>query len=181
MRLLKIIADVILVLSGIFCFANPGTTFLSVAFVLGLSMLLSGISGILAYGWLVKRETPSKVVLIEGIMTLILGFLTLSNQLLSDSSVIVFFSLWVIFSGVLRLTDAVSEWKLKDYSKRYWLLGVGFFGIILGIYGFNNNIMFDFSTVMMTGFIFVMQGINVLIIGIHLPFHSKHKRMKSTI
>jgi len=35
-KIFKILAGVILILSGVFCFANPGATFSSVAFLLGL-------------------------------------------------------------------------------------------------------------------------------------------------
>ena len=36
MRMLTIIGGVLMLLTGIFCFINPGQTFLAIAFVIGL-------------------------------------------------------------------------------------------------------------------------------------------------
>ena len=43
MRMLTIIGGVLMLLTGIFCFINPGQTFLAIAFVIGLVMVLNGI------------------------------------------------------------------------------------------------------------------------------------------
>ena len=43
MRMLTIIGGVLMLLTGIFCFINPGQTFLAIAFVIGLVMVLNGL------------------------------------------------------------------------------------------------------------------------------------------
>lgn len=174
MRLFKIIAGVILILSGIFCFANPGETFLSIAFLLGCAMLISGVSGVLAYIWISRKKEISNLTLIEGSLTLILGCLVLSNQLLADAAIPVFFGLWVMFSGVLRVVEAMVS-KKAGQTARYWILALGSLNVILGIYSFYNSVLFSFSAVMLVGLLFVVQGGNVLMIGIHLPFHKRNK------
>ena len=42
MRLLTIISGGMLIMTSLFCFANTGETFLALAFVLGLAMILTG-------------------------------------------------------------------------------------------------------------------------------------------
>ena len=49
MRMLTIIGGVLMLLTGIFCFINPGQTFLAIAFVIGLVMVLNGLIHICAY------------------------------------------------------------------------------------------------------------------------------------
>ena len=45
MRMLTIIGGVLMLLTGIFCFINPGQTFLAIAFVIGLVMVLRVYDG----------------------------------------------------------------------------------------------------------------------------------------
>ncbi|MBR0598799.1 HdeD family acid-resistance protein [Sinanaerobacter chloroacetimidivorans] len=174
MRLLKIIAGAILILTGVFCFANQGATFLTIAFILGCAMLISGISGILAYLFIRKNRELSNMVFTEGVMTFLLGSLVLSNQLITEAVVPVFFGLWAIFSGVLRISEAFG---LHNKRKRawQWTLGLGAISILAGIYAFLNSVIASLSVILIIGFIFIIQGANVLIAGIHLPANKKSK------
>lgn len=176
MRVFKIAAGVILILSGVFCFANPGATFLSIAFLLGCAMLLSGMSGILAYVWISRTRETSSLLLVEGLLSVILGILVVSNQLLADAAIPVFFGMWVMFSGIMSVVEAYTHRKLEK-SIWVWLLTLGLLGILVGLYAFFNTVIFTFSTVMLVGIMFVMQGVYVLLIGINLSFrHHQHKR-----
>lgn len=168
MRVLKIAAGVILILTGVFCFANPGVTFLSMAFILGFAMMLSGIIGILAYLKNTNKEA-SNLLLVEGITGFILGSLVLSNQLLADAAIPVFFGMWVMFSGILRVVEA---YTVRRSGLTMWqvLMMIGFAGIFIGIYSFFNTILFAFSVVVLVGILFIMQGINVLTVGLNLSF-----------
>ena len=49
MRILTIISGIFMVLTGVFCFMNPGQTFLSLAFIVGLVMVINGLIHALAY------------------------------------------------------------------------------------------------------------------------------------
>jgi len=175
---LKIAAGVILILTGVFCFANPGVTFLSIAFILGISMMLSGITGILAYLKNVNNET-SNLLFVEGITSFVLGFLVLSNQLLADAAIPVFFGLWVMFSGILRVVEAYTARK-SGLTMWQVLLTLGLFGVFIGVYSFFNTILFTFSTVVLVGILFIMQGINVLMVGLNLSFYYRKYIYKVT-
>ena len=174
MRVFKIAAGVILILTGVFCFANPGATFLSIAFLLGCAMLLSGISGTLAYIWISKKRKISNSLMIEGLMSVILGFLVLSNQLLADAAIPVFFGLWVMFTGIIRVVEAYAN-RESGMMSLIWLLSMGVLGIIAGLYAFYNTVLFAFSAIVLVGILFIVQGFNVLLIGINLSFHHRRK------
>lgn len=167
MRVFKIAAGVILILTGVFCFANPGATFLSIAFLLGCAMLLSGVSDISAYVWISRKREISNFLPAEGFMSVILGILVLSNQLLADAVIPVFFGLWIMFSGVLRIVECYSHRK-SGRTELIWLLSLGAIGIGAGLYAFFNTVLFDFSAVMLVGILFVLQGINVLMVGVRI-------------
>ncbi|MEL7656179.1 MAG: DUF308 domain-containing protein [Bacillota bacterium] len=181
MRVFKMAAGVILILSGIFCFANPGATFQSIAFLMGCAMLLSGASGILAYIWISKKMEASSLLLVEGILSVILGILVLTNQLLADAAIPVFFGMWVMFSGISRVVEGYTH-RQSGMMTWCWLLSLGTLGILIGLYAFFNTVLFTFSAVMLVGILFVMQGVNVLFVGINLSFHNRiHKARKARL
>lgn len=173
MRVLKIAAGVILILTGVFCFATPGAMFASVAFLLGCAMLLSGIIGILAYIWMGKNKETSIILMAEGLTSVILGVLVLANQLQADAAIPVFFGLWVMFSGVIRAAEAYTH---RDSGRMtlIWLSVLGVLGIAAGLYAFFNTVVFALPVVVLTGIMFIVQGVNVLLVGVNFSFH--HKR-----
>lgn len=173
-RVFKIAAGVILILSGVFCFANPGETFISIAFLLGCATLLSGLSGTFAYIWISRKREISNSLMIEGMLSIILGILVLSNQLLADAAIPVFFGMWVLFSGIIRVVEAFDRRK-SGRAELLWVLVLGLIGVAAGLYAFFNTVLFAFSIVMLVGILFVVQGVNVLLFGINLSFLSHRK------
>ncbi len=175
MRVFKIAAGVILILTGVFCFANPGATFLSVAFLLGLAMLLSGLSGTMAYLWLSRKGESSNSLMIEGLTNIILGGLVLSNQILADAAIPVFFGVWVIFTGVIRIVEGYSN-RSSGKMKLIWYLALGALGVAAGLYSFYNTVLLALSPIMLAGVLFVVQGFSVLLVGINLTFHQRNRQ-----
>jgi len=173
-KIFKILAGVILILSGVFCFANPGATFPSVAFLLGWAMLIAGIAGIVSFFWIGRKKETMNLILVDGILNVILGCFVLANLLITDAIIPVFFGMWVMFSGVLRVVDS---YAMKKARKKIWYgsLILGVVGILVGMYAFLNPVLADLSVVMQVGIFFLMQGINVLGVGFHLPHIRKHK------
>ena len=174
MRILKIIAGVVLILTGVLCFANPGVTFIYIAFLLGCAMIFSGASGILAYIIINKKKEPSGLILTEGILTTILGCLVLSNQLATDAVIPVFFGMWVMFSGILRMVESL-EMKSTGIVIWKWILAQGMISILAGVYAFVNPMLAGLAAFVIIGIFFVIQGVNVLTTGINLPFFKRKK------
>lgn len=178
MRVFKIAAGVILILTGVFCFAYPGATFLSIAFLLGFSMLLSGLSGTLAAIWLSRKGEGSNSLMIEGLTNIILGGLVLSNQLLADAAIPVFFGVWVIFTGVIRIVEGYAN-RRSGRMRLIWFLSLGALGIAAGLYSFYNTVLLAFSVIMLAGILFVVQGFSVLMVGVNLSFQQRHRNRRS--
>ena len=109
MRMLTIIGGVLMLLTGIFCFINPGQTFLAIAFVIGLVMALNGLIHICAYMMgrgLNNKGDNNGWILTDALITLLLGILVLCNQLVADTAIPLVFGMWVLVSGILRIEAA---------------------------------------------------------------------------
>lgn len=162
MRISSILVGVGLVFTSVWCIAHPGATYLSLAFLLGAIMLLHGITAIFGYLSIrVPKKTGPGWLLADGMVTTILSLLILSNQLVADSAVPVFFGLWIMHSGVARIVFSVNE----NYKNNIWLLILGVICVLAGVYLFVDAVLFDFTLISLVGFTFLLQGINMLYLG----------------
>ena len=180
MRVLTIISGVLMALTGLFCFMNPGQTFLALAFIIGLVMMLNGAIHMLAYvlgRGLNNRGDNNGWILVDAIITFLLGALILGNQLVADTSIHVVFGMWLLVSGVLRLeADTRINFKIKKSNFVVTLL-TGIVTTLLGLFGFVNPLVSVVGTIVLLGMFLVMQGINVIELGINMP-HEKKSYMR---
>ena len=156
MRMLTIIGGVLMLLTGIFCFINPGQTFLAIAFVIGLVMVLNGLIHICAYMMgrgLNNKGDNNGWILTDALITLLLGILVLCNQLVADTAIPLVFGMWVLVSGILRI-EAATHINLERKRENF-------------------RITMFLSTVVLMGFFMVMQGINIIELGIDMPHQRK--------
>lgn len=107
------IFGVILGISGIFAMANPVSTFVTLADMLGFLFALAGIV------WIVEAlGTRSSndlwwFSLIAGILMVLIGFDTSSQWLISQAyTLLVFAAIWALFKGVTDIVLAFTVRKL---------------------------------------------------------------------
>ena len=163
-------------LSGIFCIMNPGQTFLAVAFIIGLVMILNGVVHII--GYLVGRGFHNKGdnngwILVDSLITLLLGILVLCNQLVADTSINMVFGMWVLVSGVLRIEAATRINPETKRSNFIVTLLTGVLTTVIGLLGFANPFSSVLTTMILLGVFLVMQGINIIELGINMPHEKK--------
>lgn len=163
MRVMSIIVGIIMIFTSVWCFAHSGASYLSLAFLLGVVMFFHGITLFLSYFTIRKtRRKGPGWLLGDGSMTTIMSILVLFNMLLADSVVPVFFGLWIMFSGILRIVSAINEKWLGDGR---WLTFLGAVSVAMGIYLFFDSLAFDLSLIVLVGSTFLLQGINMLYFG----------------
>lgn len=196
MRVLTVFAGVLLVAAGVFSIANQGVSFLSIAFIIGLSMVISGTiqsSGYI-YGRYMSKDSvetgngdlpdalsaqESRVqknahgwIMIDGTVTFVLGLLVLSNQIKAEVAVVSVFALWMLTAGIRRIVTSTYIDRFEKSGNYYWTLGTGVLSAGAGLYGFYNTSLLQLPVASLLGIFFVLQGISTLELGIHMP----HKR-----
>ena len=115
-----------------------------------------------AHGW----------IMIDGTVTFTLGILVLSDQLKAEVAVISVFGLWMLTAGIRRIVTATYIDRRTKMTNFYWTMGTGVACALAGIYAFYNSTIFQMPLSGLIGVFFVLQGINTLELGIHMP----HKR-----
>ena len=172
-----------MLLMGVACFIFSGQTYLHMAFPVGIVMVINGIIHTLAY--LAGRGLHNKGdnngwILVDGMMTLILGIVVLCNQLVVESAIPLVFGMWVMVSGILRV-EAASRINIeKKRSNFRSTMITGVMTIIVGLVGFVNPLIKNVSwinVVVILGMFMCMQGINIIELGINMP-HEKRDYVK---
>ncbi len=176
MRILTIISGILMVLTSAFCFINPGQTFLVLAFVIGMIMVFNGIVHALAYfigRGLHNKGDNNGWILTEALITLVLGILILCNQLVVDAAIPMVFGTWVLVSGILRIEASTHINKNKKMTNFKTTLITGIVTSIIGVFGFINPMIGWLSTAILLGIFLLIQGINIIELGINMPHEKK--------
>ena len=176
MRILTIISGILMVLTGAFCLMNPGQTFLSLAFVVGLIMVLNGLIHALAYfigRGLHNRGDNNGWILTDALLTLLLGILILCNQLVADTAIPLVFGMWMLVAGILRIEARTHIDKERKRSNFRTTMITGILTVLVGLFGFINPLVQWMTTAVLLGIFLVMQGVNVIELGIHMPHEKK--------
>ena len=165
-----------MIAAGAFCFINPGQTFMTMAFVIGTVMALCGIIHVLAY---VIGRTPhgkgdnNGWILIDALLTLLLGILVLFNQLTVDMAIPMVFGMWVLVSGLLRLEAASRIDRQRKPGNFKAALITGVITVVMGLLGFINPFVTYVSIIPILGFFMLIQGINSIELGFNMPHKVK--------
>lgn len=165
-----------MVLTGAFCFSSPGQTFLAFAFVVGLVMVLNGTIHAVAYlsgRGLHNKGDNNGWILTDALITLLLGILVLCNQLVADTAIPMVFGMWVLVTGILRIEAATHINKEKKQKNFRVTMITGVLTTLIGLFGFINPLVAWLSTTFLLGFFMVMQGINIIELGINMPHEKK--------
>lgn len=167
MRLLNIFMGLILAALGFFCIANAGLAFISMAFPIGVVILIAGLFECISYKQNGEDAEDRHWVLIEGITTFLLGLLVLSGNLAADVAVVPVFGMWCMISGIRNLVIMthidIKHEKNLDY---YWTLLTSLLNGIVGLYAFFNARVFALPVLMLLGILFIIQAFSLIKVGI---------------
>ncbi len=126
-----IITALLLIVLGVVCFFNPGASFASAAWLMGLVILVSGVSSLI-FGLRAQAFLPNAgSTTLLAVFQIIVGLMLASNILVSEVALIVVFSMWVIFEGV-SLSVLSIDYRKGGYDRWWLMLILGVCSIVLG-------------------------------------------------
>ena len=179
MRLFTIISGIVLIMTSLFCYANPGETFLPLAFVLGVAMIITGIIQCASYWWgRDNRKDNNGWIFAESLITFVLGILVITGLIAADAAIPMVFGMWVMFSGVLRFVVATMINPSSKKRNFIWTMATGIICILTGLYAFLNPYIANLNIAVLLGLLFMIQGVCTIELGIHMPHEKKEKKAK---
>ena len=142
-------------------------------------MIITGIIQCISYWWGREgRKDNNGWIFADALITFILGILVITGLIAADAAIPMVFGMWVMFSGILRFVVAT---MINPSSKRanfIWAMMTGIIGTLSGLYAFLNPYIANLSIAVLLGFLFMIQGICTLELGIHMPHEKKEKKAK---
>lgn len=159
MRTLMLIASAAMVGTGIFCVANSSAAFLSVAFVLGIVLILLGIIEIIIGRRAdFEREETGISLTKDGILLFVLGLVVVSGQITDDTVALTMFGLLLLIEGVMTFR---ADWLDVTHVAREqrFSMTTSSVMIILGTYMFFNTATFRLPVILLVGLAMVVLGL----------------------
>lgn len=173
MRVLTVISGLVMAICGAFCFAFSGNLFSSVAFVIGVTMVISGGCSIGAY--IISGKGHNRLTetsLVEGLVTLLYGVAVLNNQV-TDTFLTMFFGTWLTVCGITRVSQSfyVSRFNPKDWAKIIPLAAMAsMFGVVMMM----PKLVVAVSPLMLVGGAFIFVGLSMLTYAMYMKRRSSN-------
>ena len=147
---------------GIFCISLDGYSFGTMAFPIGVLLMIVGTFQVLTYSSFARSDENKHWVLTEGLTSFVLGVVVISGSLSADVAVLAVFGFWSVITGIRNIVVVIEE-RISGFEKQWdlWTIGISAVNFIVGMYTFFNQFFFNFSVLGLIGMIFLIQGINV--------------------
>lgn len=157
----------------VFCFLSPEFIFssilprawLSMALLLGIIMLLSGIVDIVVFARWHKLITGAGWILADGILTIVLSLFLMFNQILAAAALPLIFSMWLLFTGISRIVGSV-DIKKAGVRGWGWFLALGIIVTVLGTVSLFEPLATLITMTILVGLNFIVQGAVYIISGL---------------
>lgn len=167
MKVMTIIIGILLIGAGFFCLFTPGLTLLSIGWLLGLMLLLSGVCIIVNCFVLRKDSVSSGLNMFLGIITAVMGGLMLINQplqMLTDVAAIYLLGIWMLVMGVVRFVRAIRMRKSSG-SAWGWQMALGILMAAAGIYSFFHPVVAAITLAWFIGIYIIIAGVDLVAFG----------------
>lgn len=168
MRVMTVMSGMIISATGAWCLAYYRSAFSSIAFVLAIAMTLSAVFLIGAYLVSGKKRLP-ETVLVEGMLTLMFGFVTLNNEV-ADTAISMFFGAWLATAGLIRFSQglAVSRFDAKNWAK---ILPLSILSAIFGLIMLMHSLVASANQLTLVGGALILNGLSQLVYALYMVRH----------
>lgn len=168
MRIITAISSIVLIATSVWCFLHIGATFISLAFLLGVAMVIQAFSEICSFIGALNGLEKTSWIITEAVSTGILGICVLANMLTVDAVIPIFFGMWIMYSGLLRTVAAT---RMTIAKEKGWTstLVLGIMAIGVGVYSFFNSALLAYDNITLVAVIFLLQGANIMALAVNMP------------
>ena len=163
-RVLWVLVGVLLVITGIACFAHPAATLGSLAILLGIAMLFSGVVDLVIFATARDAMYGSGWFLLDGVLTILLSIFILGNAAFTMVSLPFIVGMWLVFSGTSRMVNSfdLRRMGVKGWG---WFTGAGVVLMIAGFISFLYPVAGALILTWLVGFLLILQGVASILRG----------------
>ena len=126
------IVGILLIAMGVYCFSNPSLTMLATAQILGIALIVTGITE-MVFTFRTQAFLPfSGTRMLSGLLDILFGCFILFHVFGAAMSLPMIFAIWVIIEGISVAVQSF-DYKKAGFSK-WWLIFL--FGVCAAVLGF---------------------------------------------
>ncbi len=180
-KILIAVTGGLFILLGILCLTNPGGALFSLAWLMGIITLTSGIVELITILNLQHFIPNSGTRVLSAVFQIIVGCILLGNQLLVTASLPIIFALWIMVEGIII---AIKAFDYKQVAFQYWwcILILGICGAVLGFLGLRDPVAAGKTLSILIGLGIISEGISFLVtLGGINRFEKKVKEVRGAV
>ena len=157
---LWLIFSSLIIVVGVFALIKPQAALATMAWIIGLLLLVSGICYII-FASAVRIIPGSGWILFDGIVTVLLSFFVFRNNTLTAGVIPYIFAMWIIYSGIQKCICAF-EFRRLYVGGWGWQLACGALCVILGLITASNPLAGIVSTAAFVGWSLIIYGVSAV-------------------
>lgn len=161
-----IIRGALAVVFGLFALFMPGLTLHTFVLVFGLFAIIDGIISIVSSLTKIKEEHNWWYLLMQGVLSVIVGGLVLRAPFLTEILVVIYIAIWMIAIGAMEIVTAVR--LHKQIKGEGWYVASGIISILAGIIILYNPMGGLWALTWLIGFNAILFGAIFIIMGFRL-------------
>jgi len=164
LKYLTLITGVLTLLLGVYTLVRPMRTFLSIGWILGILLFVNGIELVALSLSKEKKEIGACILgVLEGLAGLVLLFSGI-QRFITDAAYMV--GAVILIYGIFQIVGGI---KTYSTSKGKGILSIicGILSVIVSIVSFTHPVLTMISAGYMIAFSVLMQGINMIVLGIN--------------
>ncbi len=125
-----VLRGLVSILFAVLAFTQPTTTFTALVILLGIFILLDGLAAVML-ALRTRGDEDWGIVLLEGLLGVGLGAITLLYPSMTAGLLVLFVALWCLITGVFEVSAAI---RLRKEITNEWMLALaGVISIALGV------------------------------------------------
>ena len=173
MRIATLTTGVITLITGIWAYANSGVSFLALAFVVGLVLVITGAMEAAIYMYSKGGRNDNNVwMLWDAALTIVTGFVTISGTVTSEVAIPYLFGMWLTAAGLTRLAISLTIDRRRKRRNYLSALVIGLVCLAAGLVVMFNDVLFGFSAGTLIGISVMAKSVATFEIGFNMP-HAK--------
>jgi uncharacterized membrane protein HdeD (DUF308 family) len=161
-----LLKGILLVIFGIVSFINPGITMTTLVLWFAIFIILDGLFSIIGVFTNWKTEEDKWLLLAEGALGLIVGFLVYRSPDTFLSFIAFVIGFWAIFSGISRIAMAIQ--LRKEIKGEGWLILSGALSALFGIIVFAQPGIGIATLMWLIAFFALVIGIVLIVLSLKL-------------
>jgi uncharacterized membrane protein HdeD (DUF308 family) len=125
-----LLRGIVAILFGLLAFTRPLVTVATLVLVFGIYAIVDGVFSLMAAttGW---RGENRWLPLLEGLIGLVAGMVTLRAPAITAVTLMFFIATWALATGILRILEAIR--LRKEISGEFWLAMSGLASVIFAL------------------------------------------------